>query len=269
MLGLCCASNQFETGSEWLTLGELYPVLRDRLHSKGLPLPNQRGTDTADRFPFTANRALSAPAAAKRSAASAVAAPVSPAAAPEEDTALLRKTALGCFDAIVSYAYGTRDYSDDMTQVRLSELAEYAAVADPDRSERIARRLPDQERRMRALAGIALVMATWARADGHVDAARATDLLEHASRIADELAGLLVSTPLGKVFSQAEPQPSRMGRFMQGLAESGVAHGQERSRTRRTHRPRATVRRGQSRDPGHRGPVLRRPGPDRRASYRG
>lgn len=42
---------------EWLTLGELYPVLRHRLKTKGLPLPNQRGTDTADRFLFTANAA--------------------------------------------------------------------------------------------------------------------------------------------------------------------------------------------------------------------
>lgn len=73
---------------------------------------------------------------------------------------------------------------------------------------------------MRALSGTALVMATWARADGHGDAARANDLLERASRIADELARLLLSTPLGKVYSQEQPQASRIGRFMQGLAES-------------------------------------------------
>jgi hypothetical protein len=206
--------------SEWLTLGELYPVLRDRLRSKGLPLPNQRGTDTADRFPFTANRALAAPAAAKRPAASAMVASVSAAAVPEEDTALLRQTAIGCFDTIVNYAYGTRDYSDTVTQHRLSQLAEYAAVADPDRSERIARRLPEQDRRMQALAGIALAMATWATAEGRADAARAPDLLHRASRLAGELAGVLESTPLGKLFSQTERQTSRMGRFMQGLAES-------------------------------------------------
>lgn len=43
--------------SPWLTLGEIYPVLRHRLKAKGLPLPNQRGTDTADKFLFTANAA--------------------------------------------------------------------------------------------------------------------------------------------------------------------------------------------------------------------
>ncbi|MEV6150520.1 hypothetical protein AB0L53_09275 [Nonomuraea sp. NPDC052129] len=34
-------------GPEWLTLDLIYPHLRHRLHSRGLPEPNQRGTDTA------------------------------------------------------------------------------------------------------------------------------------------------------------------------------------------------------------------------------
>jgi hypothetical protein len=33
-------------------------VLRQLLAAKGLPAPNQRGTDTAYRFPFTANAAI-------------------------------------------------------------------------------------------------------------------------------------------------------------------------------------------------------------------
>lgn len=41
-----------------LTLGDLYPALRQRLHAKGLPLPNQRGTDTIHQFRFTANAAV-------------------------------------------------------------------------------------------------------------------------------------------------------------------------------------------------------------------
>jgi hypothetical protein len=40
-----------------LTLGDIYPVLRPRLRAKSLPVPNQRGTDTAYQFPFTANAA--------------------------------------------------------------------------------------------------------------------------------------------------------------------------------------------------------------------
>lgn len=73
---------------------------------------------------------------------------------------------------------------------------------------------------MQALAEIALVMATWATAEGRTDAARSADLLDRASRIADELTGVLESTPLGKLYTQEELQTSRMGRFMQSLAES-------------------------------------------------
>jgi hypothetical protein len=40
-----------------LTFGEIYPELRRRLHSKSLPVPNQRGTDGASMFPFARNRA--------------------------------------------------------------------------------------------------------------------------------------------------------------------------------------------------------------------
>ncbi|GIH22737.1 hypothetical protein Aph01nite_10470 [Acrocarpospora phusangensis] len=40
-----------------LTLGTLYPELRRRLHVRGLPEPNQRGTDTANDLPFTRNTA--------------------------------------------------------------------------------------------------------------------------------------------------------------------------------------------------------------------
>ena len=40
-----------------LTLGMIYPHLRAQLYARGLPLPNQRNTDLADRFVFARNRA--------------------------------------------------------------------------------------------------------------------------------------------------------------------------------------------------------------------
>ena len=43
-----------------LTLGDIYPVLRQRLRDRGLPAPSQRGTDTAYLFPFTTNAAARA-----------------------------------------------------------------------------------------------------------------------------------------------------------------------------------------------------------------
>ncbi|MGD0699139.1 MAG: hypothetical protein ABSA02_04560 [Trebonia sp.] len=205
---------------EWLTLGELYPILRSRLQSKGLPLPNQKGVDTAERFPFTANSALGELTAPKRILSNAVVSPIPSDARQEKDSAFLRWTALNCFDTVVSYVYGTRDYSTDVTQMRLSDLAEYAAVADPDRSERIARRLPDQDRRRQALIEIALVMAIRATAVKSSNSSRAADLMDRASRIALELAGVVESSPMGKLVSQATTQPRWMGRLMQGLAES-------------------------------------------------
>jgi len=42
---------------ERLTLSDLYLHLRHRLQARGLPAPNQRGTDTADRYAFTRNAA--------------------------------------------------------------------------------------------------------------------------------------------------------------------------------------------------------------------
>ncbi|MEU8545690.1 caspase family protein [Streptomyces roseoverticillatus] len=42
-------------GPPLLTLGDIYPALRQRLASRGLPLPNQRGTDLATRFVLSHN----------------------------------------------------------------------------------------------------------------------------------------------------------------------------------------------------------------------
>ncbi|MFI1359623.1 tachylectin-related carbohydrate-binding protein [Streptomyces sp. NPDC020898] len=42
-------------GPSALTLGAIYPVLRNQLSERGLPRPNQRGTDLADRFVFARN----------------------------------------------------------------------------------------------------------------------------------------------------------------------------------------------------------------------
>ncbi|MEV5573048.1 hypothetical protein AB0L06_23655 [Spirillospora sp. NPDC052269] len=42
-----------QDGPETLTLGDLHVHLRRRLAAHDLPAPNRRGTDTADRHPFT------------------------------------------------------------------------------------------------------------------------------------------------------------------------------------------------------------------------
>ncbi|MFD1115077.1 caspase family protein [Sphaerisporangium aureirubrum] len=50
-------------GQEWLTLRDVFPDLRHRLMRRDLPLPNNRGTGTADGFPFVLNSAYPAAAA--------------------------------------------------------------------------------------------------------------------------------------------------------------------------------------------------------------
>lgn len=44
-----------DSGPDPLTFADLYPRLRQRLAASNLPVPNQRGTDTAASFPFTRN----------------------------------------------------------------------------------------------------------------------------------------------------------------------------------------------------------------------
>jgi len=48
-------------GADVLTLGAIYPVLRSRLLERGLPQPNQRATDTAERFLFVHNTKAATP----------------------------------------------------------------------------------------------------------------------------------------------------------------------------------------------------------------
>jgi Caspase domain len=71
----------------WLTFGDLYPALRERLLAKDLPAPSEQGSGAAREFAFTANAAL--PARARRPAAVAtlgVQAATPPAAPAPPDT---------------------------------------------------------------------------------------------------------------------------------------------------------------------------------------
>ncbi|MEV0251860.1 type VII secretion protein EccCb [Nocardia sp. NPDC050712] len=52
--------NGISGGPRLLTFADIYPKLRAQLQIKGLPQPNQRGTDTAIRFPFAVNHAVGA-----------------------------------------------------------------------------------------------------------------------------------------------------------------------------------------------------------------
>jgi WD40 repeat protein len=64
------------SGPELLTFAHLYPQLRQRLHARDLPEPNQRGVDTAAAHPFTRNAAYLTPKPPASLATPAKASPV-------------------------------------------------------------------------------------------------------------------------------------------------------------------------------------------------
>ena len=78
-------------GPEYLTLGFLYPHLRQRLGERNLPTPNQRGTDTASLFPFTRNAAYQT-ASNVRSWSRLPKAVVPPIGAPQSDSREVHET---------------------------------------------------------------------------------------------------------------------------------------------------------------------------------
>jgi hypothetical protein len=151
--------------SDWVTLGELYPLLRHRLDSKGLPLPNQRGTDTAYRFPFTVNRAARnpsyAPASVEVAAGQEAAAgratvlrESSPAGSPADR---LRERAVAALNAAEQNARTTLEGARKaQTLVRIAIVL---ARTDPERAERTAQGITDGHQQMLALAGIAQALA--------------------------------------------------------------------------------------------------------------
>ncbi|WP_433186423.1 caspase, EACC1-associated type [Actinoallomurus sp. CA-150999] len=74
-----------DNGPPWLTLAEIYPHLRHRLASRGLPRPNQRHNDTVGHFRFARNLAHSSWGATKVAKA-----PPKPASANTESVAKLQ-----------------------------------------------------------------------------------------------------------------------------------------------------------------------------------
>jgi hypothetical protein len=117
--------------STTLTFETIYPTLRARLHAKGLPLPNQRGTDTAGQFPLALNQAalpaIERPhhvvADGDHANHTAAAQPPAPRIDPQE-----------LLDLAIELAEeaGT-----------LNELAGSIVKTDPTRTEAIARKIPE------------------------------------------------------------------------------------------------------------------------------
>lgn len=193
----------------WLTLGEIYPVLRHRLQAKGLPLPNQRGTDTADRFPFTAN--ASHPDFDRQKLQ-----PGSPDARarirPSEPTSFAeRKRLAEAFEVRVRTAHIIREDSERART--LAELAREVAEHDLDRAarlfddaERAIQSITDEGPKMSALCILAKSLATSDHGRAETIAQNITDWRWKASALAEIVKALSVIDPdrAARLFGETE-----------------------------------------------------------------
>jgi hypothetical protein len=141
----------------WLTLSDIYPVLRQRLRGKGLPAPSQRGIDAASRFPFTVNAASGAgPPAA--SAAGDHHGLLTPQQQPEPATLRSPRQAGVVTDALRA----AHSITDDTAKApALAAVAGAVALTDPGRAQRliadaqrIAESIPGRAARAAALATV-------------------------------------------------------------------------------------------------------------------
>ena len=145
----------------WLTFGDLYPALRERLLAKDLPAPSEQGAGAAREFAFTANAAL--PARARRPAAvatlgvQAAAPPGAPTATagPAPDRAQINHLVTDALRAAQSVPE-----SPPKAQA-LVAVATAVRSGDPDRAarlvadaHRVAQSIRDAEPRALALAGV-------------------------------------------------------------------------------------------------------------------
>jgi hypothetical protein len=147
-----------------LTFGDIYPVLRQRLLAKGLPAPSQRGTDTALRFPFTANAAVAVgppapgtPAEGRQPEGRGVRAAAGK--GPEPDQPGRSRHARIVTDALRA----AQSITDENSEARaLVAVAGALAATDPGRAgrliadaERVAQSIPGADGKAAALATVA------------------------------------------------------------------------------------------------------------------
>jgi hypothetical protein len=157
-----------------LSLGEIYRHLYARLRAEGLPLPQQRGTATADLLGLVRNRG--------RDPHNSALADTAPDLQSRRRPPILRERAEAALDKAVLF---TADMKDERAKTRaLSGIAQALATLDSARAtslveqvERIAATITDNAWKPVALAAIAKALA--AR-----DPDRASDLFEQAERIA-------------------------------------------------------------------------------------
>ena len=193
-----------------LTLGDIYPVLRQRLRAKGLPAPGQHGADAAQQFPFTANAAV-LPGPEAQDIPPAPAAPSTPPAGHPEPAQLDQSRYAGI---VADALRATHSIADESVQaLALAAVAEALAVADPDRAcllaadaERVAESVPDAHRRASAVAAVLGPLAAAEPKRAERVAQSVTDESSQARALAAVAKALAVADPdrAGRLVADAE-----------------------------------------------------------------
>jgi hypothetical protein len=237
-----------------LTFGDVYPVLRERLRGKGLPVPDQRGADGVGQFWFTANAAATAGAtgpgaeAAVRpalrvgpgpaaQAASEVAAGASAQAEQDQEREEAAATTVTRLAGIVADALRAAYSVTDAGQqsLALAAVAKALMATDPGRAgrlvvdaERVAQSVDGDSGRSLALAAVAgpLALTDPGRAERAIasitgDRAKAQALAAVAAALAPTDAGRAA-----ELIAEAQGLAETItGAGQQGPALAAVAEG--------------------------------------------
>jgi hypothetical protein len=210
-----------------LTFNDIYPELRQRLRAKGLPVPSQRGTDTAHQFLFTANTAaLTGPTAYTilpssdgNDSRETTLTDLEPSQLEPSQTARSRQARI-LTDALRAAWSITSEYPKALALVRIAEVV---ATADPHRADRLtaeAERIAQSiiSKSWKALALASIAEAAVAEPDR---AARITAEAERiAQSIGDDNARAFVLARIAGVVAEADPD--RAERIAQSLGDDNA-----------------------------------------------
>ena len=209
-----------------LTFGDIYPVLRQRLQAKGLPVPSQRGTSAADAFHFSANAAVpmerppSIAAEFVDAGAERLAQPIpDPAAKAAALAAVAQRLAATDPDRAERLAQAIP--SPSLRAPALAAIADAVAAADPDRNARIT---ADAERLAQAIPGASLrapALAAIAKAMAATNQRRAARLIVDAERLAQAIPDPVrkASALAAVVEGMAASDPDRAERLAQAITD--------------------------------------------------
>lgn len=202
-----------EQAGEVLSFGDIYRHLHARLRAEGLPLPQQRGTATADLLGLVRNRRLAPPNEAAEPVSRARPRASIPAAGGGEAAGL--RWAEAALDVAQRTAEGIAD--ERARALAWAHVAVAVTAISPGAAERIARRavltaadITDTDAKTSALAAVATILAA--------------SMAQHAERVITEITdehGRTRALP-EIVLAMAASDPRRAERIAAGLGDDEV-----------------------------------------------